>query len=344
MFKCKKRSMIFPLNMRICKLLGKKTKQQRKQENINSSKNFFIAMKVPLLLLLMFLTSCLGDKQTKQKQRVILISIDGFRWDYKNCTEYKMENLNKLIKNGVTVDYVKNVFPTNTYPNHQSIVTGLYPEHHGLIDNRMFDPNNGTIFEPGETEEGWWNQAEPLWITNQKQGFESGIGYWPGSDVKLNGTGPTYTFPGTAPYIKKKGKAIGFDERVNKAVDWLERCKQVNLVAIYFEEPDKTTHDHGADSNETKIKNLFKTALSKVDMAIGKLVEKLNETGLLNETNIIIIGDHGSLNTTHEKVIDIDQYVDTMKTASFKACSKKRKTDKHPERITIYETWQSKRT
>ena len=152
-------------------------------------------MKFPFLLLLMFTRNCFCDKQ-KKKQKVILISVDGFRWDYKNCTEYKMKNLNKLIENGVTVDYVKNVFPTNTYPNHQSIITGLYPEHHGIIDNRMFDPNNGTIFEPGVTEERWWNQAEPLWITNQKQGFESGIGYWPGSDVKLNGSGPTHTFPG----------------------------------------------------------------------------------------------------------------------------------------------------
>ena len=87
------------------------------------------------IILLLALSICFESKKITH-QRVILISIDGFRYDYKDYKDYRMENLQKLIKDGVTVDYVKNVFPTNTYPNHQSIVTGLYPEEHGIIDNR----------------------------------------------------------------------------------------------------------------------------------------------------------------------------------------------------------------
>ena len=139
--------------------------------------------------------ACLASKKINQ-QRVILVSIDGFRFDYKDHEDYRMENLQKIIKNGITVDYVKNVFPTNTFPNHHSIMTGLYPEDHGIIDNRMFDPNNGTIFQPGVKEERWWNQAEPLWATNQKQGYLSGAGYWPGSDAPFNGILPKFKFNG----------------------------------------------------------------------------------------------------------------------------------------------------
>lgn len=152
-------------------------------------------MEIYIIILFIALGRRSACNETKQ-QRVILISVDGLRWDYKDYKDYKMENLRKIIQNGVTVDHVKNVFPTNTYPNHQSMVTGLYPENHGIIDNTMFDENNGTIFKPGVKEERWWNKAEPLWITNQKQGYQSGTGYWPGSDVTINGTVPSFTLKG----------------------------------------------------------------------------------------------------------------------------------------------------
>ena len=271
---------------------------------------------------------CFASKKPMQ-QRVILISIDGFRFDYKDYKDYRMENLNKMIKDGVTVDYVKNVFPTNTYPNHQSIITGRYPEEHGIIDNRMFDPNNGTIFEPGVTDNRWWNQAEPLWVTNQKQGYLSGTGYWPGSDVKFDGILPKYSFNGrqhfhlmacivimrsnihdfkmseitlynkcsyiflgSMPFVKDGKKSINLDDRVDQAVCWLRKDKNLTFEALYFEEPDKTTHGHGADSNNTKIKGLFKTALSKIDLMLGRLISKLKEANLLNETNVILIGKY----------------------------------------------------
>ena len=92
------------------------------------------------------------------------------------------------------------------------------------------------------------------------------------------------------PFVKDGKKSIGFNKRVDKAVCWLKCSKNLTFEALYFEEPDKTTHDHGADSNKTKVKGLFKTALSKIDTMLGRLISKLNESHLLNETNIIIIG------------------------------------------------------
>ena len=94
------------------------------------------------------------------------------------------------------------------------------------------------------------------------------------------------------PFVKDGKESLMFSDRVDQAVSWLKSCKNLTFEALYFEEPDKTTHDHGADSNKTKIKNLFKTALSKIDLMVGRLISKLNESDLLNETNIILIGEY----------------------------------------------------
>ena len=225
----------------------------------------------------------------KSQQRVVLVSLDGFRWDYKNYTHYRMDNLQKMIANGVTVDYVRNVFPTVTYPNHQSMVTGLYPEHHGIIFNSMFDEADGTRFEPETVEERWWNQSEPVWITNQKQGFKSAVCLWPGSEVILNNTCPSFKI-NIETNLKATLKKIGFNERVDNAVSWMQRDEYVTFAAVYFEQPDATVHDFGADSNITKNRNRFISALSRLDMMLGHLDRKLNQSGLLNETNVIVIG------------------------------------------------------
>ena len=240
-------------------------------------------------LLISFLQVSAASKSRIQ-QKLILISFDGFRWDFKNYSDYKMENLHKLIHDGVTVDYVRNVFPTVTSPNHQSIITGLYPENHGIIDNTMFDENNGTRFEMFTREERWWNQATPIWVTNQRHGFKSAVCYWPGSHVRFNGTLPSFSL-----YEGQKKKSLDFKERVDKAVDWMENNDDVTFAALYFHQPDETTHVYGAESNITLNKNRFISALSQLDMALGYLIRRLNQTYLLKETNIIIIGVYGRL-------------------------------------------------
>ncbi len=244
--------------------------------------NFFVLYGFQYILVLLPLLAIYKANEHKQ-QRIILISFDGFRWDYKDSPHYEMENLHKLIQNGVTVDYVRNVFPTNTNPNHQSIVTGLYPEHHGIIDNRMFDETNGTRFEPETTEERWWNQATPIWITNQLQGFKSAVCYWPGWKVRFKGTCPNFTTNETT-------KELDFKERIDLTVKWMEENKNVTFAAIHFDQPDKTTHEHGADPETKQTKGRFISALSNLDMALGHLIDKLNKTELIDETNVIIIG------------------------------------------------------
>ena len=110
-------------------------------------------------------------------QKVLLIGLDGFRWDFLSNNKELFPNINSLTSNGVSVTKVENVFPTNTLPNYYSIVTGLYAENHGIIDNQMIDQRTGDKFSMENSDSKWWSEAEPIWITNQKQGHKSGVCY-----------------------------------------------------------------------------------------------------------------------------------------------------------------------
>ena len=125
----------------------------------------------------------LNDAHFTSKPTVILISFDGFRWDYMEKTE--TPNFDFIVKTGVEANYIKNAFVTKTFPNHFTIVTGLYEESHGIVANTMYDPVFKSWFHLDNTESRWWNGGEPIWVTNQKAGGTSGTVFWPGSNVKM---------------------------------------------------------------------------------------------------------------------------------------------------------------
>ncbi|XP_013788430.1 venom phosphodiesterase 2-like [Limulus polyphemus] len=139
---------------------------------------------------------CISPKyqcpQDFQEAPLLLISLDGFRPDYlkRNITP----NINHLAECGILAPYMRPVFPTKTFPNHYSIVTGLYPESHGIVGNKFYDPNLHQLFRLGSSQSSnpeWW-LGEPIWVTAEKQGKKSATFFWPGSDVKIKGVRPTY--------------------------------------------------------------------------------------------------------------------------------------------------------
>ena len=179
-------------------------------------------------------------------QTLLLISLDGFRWDFarKAHTPY----LEFLEKTGVTVPYVRSVFPTVTLPGHYSIVTGLYPESHGIVSNTMYDPVLKARFGAAQTDPRWWNGAEPIWVTNQKQKGQSGVLYWPGYNIKIKGMYPKYREYSPSPNVDqfiKTGKVMSFEKRTEKVIDWLTGKNPPNFIAVYFKEPGKTCHHEG---------------------------------------------------------------------------------------------------
>ncbi|QOW11546.1 alkaline phosphatase family protein [Kaistella flava (ex Peng et al. 2021)] len=229
------------------------------------------------------------------KPYVILISADGFRYDYAD--KYKAENLLKLAKTGVSATAMLPSYPSITFPNHWSLVTGLYPAHHGLIDNFFYDYQKKEFYKMSSkenAEDGTWYGGIPLWTLAEKQGMLSASMMWVGSASDAGGERPTYYYH----YHEK----FSPDEKVDKVIDWLKlpEDKRPHFITLYFPEVDGAGHHFGPDTAETE------KAVHLIDSAVGNLVEKVNQLGLKN-VNYIFVADHGMIKVDLEKPIAIPE-------------------------------------
>ena len=209
---------------------------------------------------------CSHFEAPSEKQTVFLISFDGFRWDYLDKTS--TPNFDFIIKTGVKAKYVINTFITKTFPNHYSIVTGLYEESHGIVGNIMYDPRFHSWFYVNNTETRWW-KARPIWFTNEKaeKGRKSAVVFWPGSAVKGQMPSKFLKYDSNVPLRK----------RIDFLVESLKGDDPPNFLALYFEEPDKSGHRYGPDSREVKRK------IREVDNGTGYLLDQLRASELLDK-------------------------------------------------------------
>ena len=248
--------------------------------------------------------ACVEFVPAANNSKVILICLGGFRWDYMSKAE--TPNLDFITKTGVHAPYVKNVFPTVTMPNLYTIVTGLYPENHGIIANEMFDPVFRAVFESNNNETRWWDGGEPVWVTNQKQGFKSGTSFWPGFDVAIRGYFPSFSTNGTGyskPFVSKANR-MPVKERIDTVIKWLTTDEPPTFVAIYFSQPDTVGQEHGPGSPETE------AAIRHCDKNItGYLLDQLRQVDLLDEVNIIVTSDHGMTAYNTSNFINFDDIV-----------------------------------
>ena len=231
---------------------------------------------------------------------VILISFDGSPWDVLSRTH--TPNFDSIVHNGVK-SYVHNVFPTETFPNHYTIVTGLYPESHGIIGNHMYDPVWNASFSMANNESRWWEGGEPVWVTNEIQGSQSGLCFWPGYDVKIRRYFPSESTKGLGfgkPFLDLP--SMNWTDRVDLILRWLK--KPISFVALYFEEPDIEGHMHGMKSES------YLETIRRNDKIIGYLSQKLEENGLDEKVNLIITSDHGMTDINGTGAVNFDKYVD----------------------------------
>ncbi|XP_073442641.1 bis(5'-adenosyl)-triphosphatase ENPP4 isoform X1 [Dendrobates tinctorius] len=255
---------------------------------------------VLVLTLLHSIAMCSGEPSGNTSYpRLILVSFDGFRADY--LLNFSLPNLQEFIDDGVLVREVKNVFITKTFPNHYSIVTGLYAESHGIVANSMYDKDTNQTFTvdnfSSKTNPVWWNEATPIWVTNQRAGRRSGSAMWPGSDVQIQNV----TIKNFLPY----NSSVSFAERVANITDWFTRANDpINFATLYFEEPDKSGHHYGPE-DKGNMSNVLKT----VDGYIGHLVAKLKEAKLWDTVNVIITSDHGMAQCSKDRVIVLDDCI-----------------------------------
>lgn len=229
----------------------------------------FSRIKAFVLILLLNLTRAKGHQ--KRKPTLILISFDGFRWDYMQ--KVNTTTLAWLAKYGASAAVVNN-FVTKTFPNHYSIVTGRYEENHGIINNVMWDPVYKERFTPATVDPKWFNASEPVWITNEKQGAGrlSAVINWVGGSVPFHGH-KAYFSP---PY----NKSISFKTRMDMVLHQLEQDPPVNFVAVYFHEPDQSGHKNGPNSKAVA------DAIRNLDEVTGYLLQELKKRNLFDEVRM----------------------------------------------------------
>ena len=224
-----------------------------------------------------------NNAEAMQKPYVIMISTDGFRSDYTK--KYNAENLLKYSNQGVQAKAMLPSYPSITFPNHWTLITGLYPSHHGLIDNFFYDYKRKQPYAMSNrknAEDGSWYGGVPLWSLAEKQNMVSASLQWVGSASDAGGIRPTYYYP----YHEKFSPS----EKVNKVINWLKLPEEIrpHFISLYFPEVDGAGHHYGPEAKETE------AAVHLIDNAIGELVQKVNDLGLKN-VNFVFVSDHGMI-------------------------------------------------
>ncbi len=233
-----------------------------------------------------------------QKPYVIMVSFDGFRWDYPN--RGVTPNFDKLDSAGVHSLSLRPSFPSKTFPNHYSIITGMYPENHGIISNEFKNPQTGEYYSLGRREavrNDKWYRGEAFWETLKKNGIKSASFFWPGSEVDNPERRPDY--------FKYYDKTIPFQNRIDTVFKWLNYTieRRPRFCTLYFEETDDTGHWRGPDSYE-----IFKS-INKMDSILGYIQQKIKNSNLADSINLIVLSDHGMTGVSIEKSINIEEYI-----------------------------------
>jgi len=260
---------------------------------------------VPLLFVLVVAGCSPSDSDDTSSPSVasspplVVISIDGMRWDYLNMHE--APTLSRLAREGTHVEHLIPVFPTKTFPNHYSIVTGLHPSHHGIIANNMYDPKMDATFGLDDTEAitnaNWWG-GEPIWVTAETQGRTTATYFWPGSEAPIQGVRPTE-------WREYDGSVPG-TTRVDEVLSWLDRPSETrpDLLTLYFSRVDTKGHFHGPASDSVAV------ALKEVDGFIQRLLDGLEARGMADAVNLVVTSDHGMTPTSRDRTIVLDHYID----------------------------------
>lgn len=232
----------------------------------------------------------------------ILISLDGFRADYLDRGDTPA--LSALAADGAR-GAMRPSFPSLTYPNHYTLVTGKRPDHHGMVNNTLeADEIPGVSFSMSNHEAvgdaRWWDQAKPIWVSAEQQGVHAGVLFWPGSEAQIDGVRPSYW--------KVYDEKLAYDARVDMVLSWIDaKAPPLGLATLYFDATDAEGHHYGPDSAEVR------AAAAREDAAIARLVAGLKARGLYATTNIVVVADHGMAPQPLSGLVDVATLVDPAK-------------------------------
>jgi predicted AlkP superfamily pyrophosphatase or phosphodiesterase len=251
------------------------------------------------VLILGLFVGCNQDSTSEKENKLLLLSFDGFRYDYLSKAE--TPNFDNLVESGVSSDGLIPIFPSKTFPNYYAIATGLYPENNGFVGNSMYDPQMDARFSMGNrdaVENPDWYEGEPIWNTVEKNGKKAGTMFWVGSETPIQDMRPTHwkSYDGQMPD----------SSRIDSVVKWLSYGNEleVDFATVYFSFVDSQGHRHGPNSPEVV------EAIKRADDLIGYLIRKMEQAGIRQNTNLMIISDHGMTEVSRERIVVLDDMID----------------------------------
>ena len=241
-----------------------------------------------------------GSNRPEQldKPYIILVSLDGFRADYLD--RFNLTSLKRIMRRGVRARSMIPVFPSLTFPNHYSLVTGLFPDRHGIVNNSFYDPERRAKYAMNDKAtvlDGTWYGGEPIWVTAETQGMVSACFFWPGSEAAIKGVRPTFAKPYDG--------AVPNAERVTGVLEWLKLPaeRRPHVVTLYFSEVDEASH-----RVPTSDRRVYDAARS-LDRAIGQLLDGIDALPIKDRVYVLITSDHGMVDTTSGQTISIESLV-----------------------------------
>ena len=247
----------------------------------------------------LLLVACRPDALPAERAILVLVSIDGFRWDYLD--RYEAPNLRQLAADGVRAEGLIPQFPSKTFPNHYTIVTGLKLASHGIISNNMraagipgeFSLANRDVL----ADPRWWG-GEPIWNTAERQGRIAAAMFWPGSETVIGGRQATYWTP--------FDDGMRHEDRVGRVLSWLKLPEEQrpSFLTLYYSEVDNAGHDDGPESEAVR------AAVKSVDQSIGELVAGIKEMDLDDRVHYVVISDHGMAALSRDRMIVVDDLID----------------------------------
>ncbi len=261
------------------------------------------------LLLAPIIAGCATTPVARAERRAavtILVSIDGFRPDYLD--RGVTPNLSRLAAAGATGP-MRPSFPSKTFPNHWTIVTGMVPDRHGIVANTMEDPARpGETFTMASDDPFWWNAAEPIWVSAERAGIRTATVFWPGANVAWGGARaaewPNKVAGGSRPSSwQQYAEPVSEAQRVDAVIDLLRRpaATRPRFLTLYFEAVDTAGHQHGPDARATT------EAVAATDASIGRLAAELRTLG--QPANLVIVSDHGMAATSSARSVALDRIV-----------------------------------
>ncbi|MBN2639086.1 MAG: alkaline phosphatase family protein [Bacteroidales bacterium] len=255
---------------------------------------------IVLLAISFIISGCnYTQKKANKKPYLVVLSLDGFRWNYPQM--YNTPVLDSLKKAGVFAEMIPS-FPSKTFPNHYTLATGLYPDHHGIVMNQFYDPQlkeNYSISDRKTVRDGKFYGGEPIWNTATKQGVKNAVLFWVGSEANIQGMHPEKWYP----YNQK----LPFTSRIDTLVQWLSLPvdQRPHLIMWYYPEPDGTGHHFGPRSEQAR------QMVEQLDNWLGQFFTAMRKLPEFNQLNFIITSDHGMQTLSPERNIILDKFIDT---------------------------------